>query len=50
MEGNKKLKCRQNFKLKRIKTNKVNVWNFYTKVFEKVIIYNVITEVFNLRN
>jgi hypothetical protein len=44
------LKCRQNFNLKGIKTKEVNFWNFYTKAFEIIVIYTLITEVFNWRN
>lgn len=50
MEGNEVLKYRDKFKLKGIKTKEVNVRNFYTKAYEIIVIYTVITEVFNWRN
>ena len=50
MEGNKVLKYRQKFKLKEIKTKEVNVWSLYTKALEIIVIYAVITEMFNWRN
>jgi hypothetical protein len=47
MEENDILKYREKFKLKGVRTKEVNVWNFYTKAFEIIVIYIVITEVFN---
>jgi hypothetical protein len=38
MEGNEIFKYREKFKLKGIKTKGVNIWNFYTKTFEIIVI------------